>query len=196
VLIFLLIVLCLFGAALWLLTIPIDVKFRFDTQNKEKTSLQVHWFYGLLRRQFKATISAPSAPPIKSKISRRRRSARSDKRGRRFVWGMLKSQDFLSRVLRYIIETLRTVEFRDNSFFMQLGLHDPADTGQAAGLLGPLLGCIPNARFEPDFYEACFVLQVNSTMRIVPFRFVKLAVLLVCAPELWRAVQSGIKAAR
>lgn len=144
----------------------------------------------------KTALAAAPALSKKAKFAQRRRTVHADKRGRRFVWAMLSSRNFLSRVSRFMIDVLRAVEFRDNALFVQLGLHDPADTGQISGLLGPLLSFIPNARFEPDFFAPCFVLQARSTVRIVPLRFVKLAVLLACAPELWQAVKSGIKAAR
>jgi hypothetical protein len=192
---FVLAVLGLVGVTVWLLSVPLDLKVRVNSEQEKKITLQIAWFYGLLQLQPDAPRKPGSVPPSKPRIALRRHS-NVDVQERHFIWAMFRSPGFLSRVLRFMVDVLRAIEFRDNAVFLRLGLLDPADTGQAAGVLGPMLMWLPNARFEPDFHNACLVLHADSTVRIVPLRFVKLALIFSFSPEVWRAVRGGIGVAR
>lgn len=180
---------------MWLLSIPIDLKIRVDLEKKEKISLQIAWLYGQLKMQPEVSRATNLAPSSKPK-NVRGRIVGVDRRGRRFVGAMFTSPDFLSRVLRFMVELLRAIEFGESALFVRLGLPDPADTGQAMGVLGPVLMCIPNTHIEPDFNNTCFMLRANGTVRVVPLRFLRIALLFGCAPELWRAVFSAMRATR
>lgn len=180
----------------WLLSVPLDLYLEIDTQAERWTNVRVRWFYGLVRSESGAVARAASAPRSPATKSPSKIRASSTPQARRFFWAMFRSEGFTQRVLHSFLKTWRAIELHDNKLSMKIGLDDPVATAMLSGTLEPFARCMPNTRFEPDFLNPCFIIKANTRLRLVPLRFIVIAVTTLLSRDVVRGIYRGIRAAR
>jgi hypothetical protein len=81
---------------------------------------------------------------------------------------------------------------------VRLGLGDPADTGRLWAVVGPLCAVaqLRNAelRIEPEFVDPVLEFHADGRVRLVPLRFLGLAVAFALSPptiRAWRTLRGG-----
>ncbi len=184
-----------------LLAVPFDVAFRLRGMQEFSGQVTVGWLYGLLR--FRIPVSDASKP----RTSRPATGRRTRKRGRKWndggkgrdFFAILRRADFRREIYRFVKDVCRAVHLHELGFRMRLGLGDPADTGRLWAFVGPLNAAaqsLRNARIviEPEFMEAVIEFDTHGRFRIVPLRFLALAVafaLSVPSRRAWRTLRGA-----
>jgi hypothetical protein len=189
----------LLGLALLLLAVPVDLEFRLEGIEPLSGQLRVRWLLGLVRLSVPVPRAGEPAPGPRAKPRAARVRARPRARGRgRGVLAALGQAAFRRRVARLLGDVVRAVHLRRLRLLVRIGLDDPADTGRLWGLMGPLgaLARLRNAevRVEPDFAEPVLAFEADGRARLVPLRFLGLAVAFALSPptiRAWRALRGG-----
>ena len=123
-----------------LLAIPADVVFAVQRDEGFRGSLTIHWLFGAVRIPVRSARGHAKGGKAKGSPAPRR-----PHHGRR-AWAMLRSEGFVSRLLRLLRSLVTRVRIRHLSLYLRLGLDDPADTGQLWGMLGPLAWAMSSCR--------------------------------------------------
>lgn len=187
-----------------LLAVPFDVAFRLRGMQEFSGQVTVGWLYGLLRFRIPVNDASKPRKPRKPRTAAGRRTW---KRGRKSTGGgkgrdffsVLRRADFRREIYRLVKDICRAVDLHELGFRMRLGLGDPADTGRLWAFVGPLNAAaqsLRNARIviEPEFMEAVIEFDTNGRFRIVPLRFLALAVafaLSVPSRRAWRTLRGA-----
>jgi len=105
---------------------------------------------------------------------------------------LLRTEGFLGNLVRLLRGLLGTLQVRTLSIDMMIGLSDPAETGEAVGLLtaalAPLEALAPvRARIVPNFAEEVVAGSAEGMIRIVPIRIVPPFARFLISPPTWRA---------
>jgi hypothetical protein len=105
---------------------------------------------------------------------------------------LLRTEGFLGNLARLLRGLLGTLQVRTLSIDMMIGLSDPAETGEAVGLLAaalaPLEALAPvRARIVPNFAEEVVAGSAEGMIRIVPIRIVPPFARFLISPPTWRA---------
>jgi hypothetical protein len=163
------------GLIVALLAIPVDLRFHTETEDEVQVAIRVEWLFGRVGRD----LQRPPADPGSNSGWLRRVLA---------VW----SDALQEKCLRLLRGLRRATHVQDVRIEGRLGLSDPADTGTAFGILGPLrevLASWPNLDLDlrPDFVEAGWHGQSTGAMRFTPLRAVQPLVAFVASPTVLRA---------
>jgi hypothetical protein len=182
------------GGLLLLLAVPVAVAFEAAGVEPFNARLTVRWLFGLVRFRIRVPESTarrkrkpqPRAAPVK----RRRRGD---------FLRVLRDADFRRRVQRLATDLLAAAHLNGFGLRMRLGLGDPAETGIAWALLGPLNAAVRNLKdsdvsIEPEFIDAVFEFDAHGRCWFVPLRILALAVAFsLSAPAIraWRTLRSA-----
>lgn len=205
-----LILLIIFILVALLLLVPIDLEGRVAMgRGAPETRMRIGWLFGRLHKD--VSIGGERQPSKKGGEHASEKVEEEDeeeeheeegeaRRGRgsfRIALEVLRTEGFLGNLSRLLRGLLGTLQLRSLSIDMRIGLPDPADTGEAVGLLSaalaPLEGFSPvRARIVPNFAGDEIAGSVDGGLRIWPIKAVPpIARFLLSSPP-WRA---GWKAA-
>lgn len=205
----LLILLLLFILLALLLLVPIDLEGRITRGGDEpETRMRIVWLFGRLTKDVFSG-SDEREPSKKGETPASEKREEGDKKEReegvrgsfRVALEVLRTEAILgslARLLRGLFGAIRVQFLRID---LDIGLSDPAETGEAVGLLwaalAPLEGLAPvRVRIVPSFSDERLEGSVEGKLWIVPIKIVPPLALFILSPPVWRAGWRGIRARR
>lgn len=168
------------GLLLLALAIPVDLRFRITRHEQTKSNMHVRWLFGLVGRDISSMRKKPATPG-----RRRRRQT-----GLGALWRSGLMQHGLKRVLRLG----RAVSVGEVRVRASVNAGDPAETGMAFAVIGPLCGllaALPHTDIGvvPDFGKDIGVHgEVRGSVRVIPVVVVWHLVVFALSPATWRGV--------
>jgi hypothetical protein len=203
----LLILLLLFILLALLLLVPIDLEGRVSRGgDRPETRMKIGWLFGYLHKDVSGG-SVEREPSEKGEKQAPKKDEKKEKKAKvgpgssRIALEVLRTEGFLgnlARLLRGLFEAIRVQSLKID---IKLGLSDPAETGEAVGLLWAVL--IPlealallRARIEPSFSEETLEGSAEGMLRIVPIKTVPPLALFLLSPPALRAGWKAIRAKR
>ncbi len=187
---------CFFLLLVALLAVPVDVRFSGQWHDDEITgNVIIAWMFGLLAVRPSAWKSF-------------RLSARSESRKEkhfhdpsRYMVTLLRTEGFGQRLVRFALDMLKAIRLRVFSLYGRLGLGDPADTGRAWAIVGPLTGILAGVRgtdikIEPDFEEVSLHFDGSTEIRVIPIEMLALFIAFIGSPATLRALWAAFVSRR
>jgi hypothetical protein len=181
-----------------LLAIPIGLIYRLRWHGSLQGELHVHWLFGLLHLRIPVDAKSTSATTKKtrSKHTRPRRTKAKRKANPLAAWRI---RPFRQRILKFVRALWRAIHKREVYLQLQIGLDDPADTGQLWALMGPLSAVLAQSQavqidIEPDFSESHLEFNSSGDIRIIPLQLLALTLALLLSPPFWYGMQQMRKA--
>ena len=191
---------------LFLLAVPIDVDYNFNSQEDRQSYLAIIWLFGLVKvdatgqQKKQKTARQKQKIKIKPKPKHHRPKRSREKKSRDFkrLLNVLRSEGFIKHLLRFLLNLFRQINIRAFYLAIRFGLDNPADTGQLYGIVAPFAMCIQampftNIYIQPEFSSMAFHRIIKIQVRIVPIRFVWMLILFVLSPNTFRAIKAFIK---
>jgi len=181
-----------------LLAVPVTVAFRVDRIEVVRGQLNFRWLFGLAR--FRVAIPAAVKPEGRRKRKPAKKAGeRKTGSKARGVVALLRQSVFRRHVVRFIKGVFRAIHGRSLYLRLRIGLGDPADTGRLWAFLGPVAGIAADLRsaevhIEPEFMDPVLEIESHGELRLVPLRFIALAVVFVVSPttlRAWRTLRHG-----
>lgn len=170
-----------------LLAVPLDLTFEAEKADALKARVRLEWMFGLV----KADIGSSG---------KQERPERILERGRR-MRGVPPVGDgaFLGAVFRLVRRLVKSLRVRELHVDARVGLDDPAETGMAFGLIGPVAGLIAalpgtDINVAPDFDAAGVRGEARGSLRAYPIRAVLAVAAFAATPATWRAMRTGRRA--
>lgn len=179
------ILVALIGAAfvvfVLLLALPVELSFRLRrVQGQSTMQGRVRALGGLVR----LPVARSDAPRRKAPT---RRSPDRPRRGPVPVPALLRERDLFARLGRLLRRLLHRIRIDELELRARLGLGDPADTGRAWAVVGPvaaLLVALPCARvrIDPDFTAEVLEVDGSGRVRVVPLAVIAVLLAFAFAP--------------
>lgn len=198
-----LILLIIFILLALLLLVPIDLEGRVARGGgAPETWMRIGWLFGRLHKD--VSIGGEREPSVKGdeqsseKVEEEDEEEGEEGEARR-GWGsfrialeVLRTGGFLESLSRLLRGLLGTLQVRNLSIDMRIGLPDPAETGEAVGLLSaalaPLEAFSPvRARITPSFAGEEIAGSVEGGLRIWPIKALPPIARFLLSPPAWRA---------
>jgi hypothetical protein len=178
----------LLGLILLLLAVPVGLEFRLAGIEPFTGEVGVRWLFGLVR--FRVPVPGVGTRTPSPREARAR--ARPGPRGRRRnALAVLRQAAFRRRIYRLAGDMARAVHLQRLRLLMRLGLGDPADTGRLWAVVGPLSVVARPGHVEvhivPEFVEPVLEFQADGRLRLIPLRFLVLALGFALSPPTIRA---------
>ncbi|MDH5310560.1 MAG: DUF2953 domain-containing protein [Gammaproteobacteria bacterium] len=175
-----------------LLAMPVTLTYQLSWKRTLSADLRLNWAFGLVR----ADVSPDPAKskPQKAEAPHKKTRRRGRPKGKKVnVLAAIRERTFRRRILRFVSDLWRAIHKKNIELLVRLGLGDPADTGRLWAVIGPLTAMLARTRdasiaVEPDFLDATFEVDSSGTIRMVPLRFVILALGLLLSPPVWRGI--------
>ena len=205
-----LILLIIFILLALLLLVPIDLEGRVARgRGAPETWMRIGWLFGRLHKD--VSIIGEREPSEKGDEQSSEKVEEEDeeeeheeeeeeeeieaRRGRgsfRIALEVLRTGGFLESLSRLLRGLLGTLQVRNLSIDMRIGLTDPAETGEAVGLLAaalaPLEAFSPvRAKIVPNFAEEEIAGSVEGGLRIWPIKALPPIARFLLSPPAWRA---------
>ncbi|HPJ30299.1 MAG TPA: DUF2953 domain-containing protein [Methanothrix sp.] len=119
----------------------------------------------------------------------------------RIALDILRTEGFLGNLIHLLRGLFGVIQVHSLRVDLIVGLSDPADTGEAVGLLSavltPLESLTPlRARITPSFAEERLEGSAEGRLRIVPIKIFPPIIRFVLSPPTWRAGWRAIRAKR
>ena len=191
----LLAVAAVFGLLAALLAVPVEVAFRCRGIDAFEAELATRWLFGLVRVRARMPDPQRRQGGKWRTPARRRRPRPAGRRrpgNRGGVLAVLRQTAFRRRVWRLLGDLARASNPRQLGLRLRLGLGDPADTGRLWAVVGPLAAAAQRVRhaevrIEPEFAQAALEFEAYGRLRLVPLRWLALALGFALAPASIRA---------
>jgi hypothetical protein len=217
----LLILLSLFILLALLLLVPVDLEGRVARGGSDpQTRMRIGWLFGHLHKDVSrgSDERKPSMEGEEGAQKKEDDEVREEKGGvekgedevkkpkvglssSKVALELLRTEGFLRNLARLLRGLFGTVRVSFLKIEIKVGLEDPADTAEAAGLLWavliPLESLTPiRSRIEPSFSEEALEGSFEGRLRIVPIRVIPPLALFLLSPPTWRAGFRAIRAGR
>jgi hypothetical protein len=203
----LLILLLLFILLDLLLLVPIDLEGRVSRGgDRPETRMKIGWLFGHLHKDVSggAVEREPSEKGEKQapkKDEKKEKKAKVGPGSSRIALEVLRTEGFLGNLAHLLRGLFGAIRVRSLEIDIRLGLPDPADTGEAVGLLWailiPLEAVTPvRAKIEPTFSEEMLEGSAEGKLRIWPYKTVPPLIVFLLSPPTLRAGWKAIKAKR
>ena len=188
------VIMIVFGLAVLLLAVPIDVAFRCAGIHALNGQITIRWLFGLVRFRirFPAAIKSRSPEPGTEPPAARVRVKPKPHDSRSNILAVFRQTSFRRRTYRLVKDLVHAAHLRQLRLRMRLGLGDPAETGCLWAFVGPLdalARTLLNAdiRIDPEFIEPVFEFEAKGRVLLVPLQFLALAVTFALSPPSIRA---------
>jgi hypothetical protein len=157
---------------LLVLSIPFDLSFRLDVNDRARFNLKLVWLFGLVNKELER--KEKKAKPKKVKPIK----AKEKKKGARIAIKILRTNGLLKQIKVLAIDLFNSLSIRQLSANFRLGLDNPADTGLLFAFFGPMFVFFnPPDRYsiniKPSFEDGA-ILEGNmqAVVRLMPIRLV------------------------
>ncbi len=203
----LLILLLLFILLALLLLVPIDLEGRVSRgRDQPETRMKIGWLFGHLHKDVSggAVEREPSEKgeeQAPKKDEKKEKKAKGGPGSSRIALEVLRTEGFLGNLAHLLRGLFGAIRVQSLKIDIKLGLSDPADTGEAVGLLWavliPLEALAPlRARIEPTFSEEMLEGSAEGKLRIVPIKIIPPLIVFLLSPPALRAGWKAIRAKR
>ncbi|MCH8552907.1 MAG: DUF2953 domain-containing protein [Natronospirillum sp.] len=153
---------------------------------------QFRWFFGLVRVKLPGKPSRTKKadkPPDKDKPKTRSKPSRHS------PLAALSVEGFIGHLLRLVRRLLAGLHIHHLDIRGRLGLGDPADTGLAWALVGPisvLLDApgVTQVDIQPDFSQEVLDFSSNGRVRVVPLEYLTVMIRFMVSPTTFRAIRA------
>lgn len=178
-------VLCLLALA-----VPVDLRFRLVRRERTASRIRVEWLFGLIGKN----ITGGRERPEKARPEEAERSRSS----LRALW----HSGLVQRGLRVILRLRRAVSIRELRVRAEVNAGDPAETGMAFALIGPVsavVSTLPRTDIQvvPDFSDDFGVRgELRGWVRVVPIVALPPLLMFALSPPTWRGVRRLRRAGR
>ena len=174
---------CVTAVIVALFVVPVRVAVIADPQEAPRFALRVAWLFGLVR--FPVTVREEPRPEKESKPSKG-----SSLRAQQAV-AFVRTSGAVARTRKFLGDLIRSLHPKVEKLRIELGLGDPADTGQAWAVLGPLSGWLAyrydgRVSLDPNFAEMTMEVEGRAHLTIVPLQTVGLVVGVLASPSILR----------
>jgi len=183
---------------LGLLAIPIDLVYRVSWRGKLQGELQLSWLFHLLRVRIPLERTPSTQPPKQTRnLQKHRRKSHSKYRTNPLAaW---RHRSFRRRIIRFLQDLWQAIHKRDMYLQLQIGLDDPADTGQLWAVMGPLSAVLTQIQtvqidIVPDFSDSHLEITSYGDIRIIPLQLLTLSLAMLLSPPFWSGMQQMRKA--
>jgi len=156
------------GLAILILSVPLDLTFQLDTEERWKFRLRFTWLFGMVSKEAKkGKQKKPEEKPGKK--------SRFDSRT---VLLILRTKGLLKQIKSLIKGILGQLKIRELIADLRVGLGDPADTGVLFAFIGPTTVFVNSLtthrlRVQPAFGdEAVLDGYLSGHVRLWPIRLV------------------------
>lgn len=170
-----------------LLVVPVRVSLVAVSESTPPLRVHVAWLLGLVRFEVKRSDEKPPRPEAAAK------AGRNGRRKLRRAFAILRAPGLRERTSRFLRSLLASAHPRVDHMYVALGLGDPADTGQAWAILGPLSGWLAHryggqVQLVPDFVEERFVIEGRARATLVPAHTLGIVLGFITSPTLLRGL--------
>lgn len=189
------------GLLLLVLLVPVSVEILVRTQGGLTVEAIPSWG-GLSRGAFRSSFGRMKSRPDERRARKKRASVRSRRQNQgsfRKLRALLKSEDFLASLGRWMRRLLRIVRPRDVRVHLRFGTGDPCDTGQVCGVLSSFFVLLRDNSpadivLEPDFGDQVFDLNARAKVRFAPLVLLLVSLGYFVTPSAWRAAGNYLRA--
>ena len=185
------------GLLVLLLSVPIDLSFSLERDERFRSRGRIGWFFGLVGKD----LGGGGKGNEPKQEEEPKKQGRGRMRSPRPFLAVIRTRGFPGHSLRLARRLLRVIRVKELNLSLQVGLGDPAETGQLLGLVSPVTACvgaIPGVQMslEPDFYGETFRGHCNGSVRIYPIRIVPPMVLFALSLTSFRGLKAMLGARR
>lgn len=183
---------CLAGILL-LLAVPVELSYdiRLDADQRSAQG-QFRWLFGLVR------VKLPGQPDGSSKSEKLPAKAKPKRRAERprtSPMAALSVEGFVSHLLKLVRRLLAGLHIHHLDIRGRLGLGDPADTGLAWALIGPISVIldapgVTQVDIQPDFSEEVLDFSSSGRVRVVPLEYLAVMIRFMVSPTTFRAIRA------
>jgi hypothetical protein len=175
------------------LAVPIATSFRVSSRDAMNNRIDLQWAFGLVRVRLPFSHSKASSVSAQGTSKTFKRIAYSS-RDKTQHFSLLQQKAFRQRIFKFVRDCWSAIYKRDINLRMQIGLGDPADTGQLWALLGPTAGLLSTIQWaridiQPDFFDTTLEFDGSGYVRIVTLQIITLMFGLFLSPTIWRAIK-------
>lgn len=183
--------------ALWA---PLDLRITLVVPGR--AAVRARWLFGLVRfdRELRRSGPRPVRPEPEAQEAKRgaepRKRTRFERprRGARIAGGLRGIDGLATAIGRLFGRLIRSVRWRGCFGRLRLGFVDPADTGEACGLIYPILVFVPRDRgidlqFDPEWGGPAFELDMRGDVRLVPMDVCAALVRFLLSPPALRGIK-------
>ena len=187
---------------LLMLLVPVSVEISVRTEGGLTVEAIPRWG-GLSAAGFRSSRGRQTSSPDERRAQKRGtrppRSSRRNQGSFRKLRALLKSDDFLASLVRWMGRLVRVLRPRDVRVHLRFGTGDPCDTGQLWGVLSSFFVPLPdksraNIMLEPDFGDAVFDLDARAEVRFAPLVLLLVSLGYFVTPPAWRALGNYLRA--
>jgi hypothetical protein len=203
-----LILLLIFIMLALLLLVPIDLEGRLSIGGgAPQTRMRIGWLFRRLNKDVFSTDAEREPSAEGEEVAPKKGEeeeggeAEGGRGSARVVLEVLRTDGVLGNLARLLRGLIRVVQVRSLKIDLVIGLSDPADTGEAVGLLwaalSPIEALTPvRSKIEPAFSEERLEGSFEGRLRIVPLRIIPPLAHFILSPSTWRAGLRAIRARR
>ena len=176
-----------------LLAMPVTLTYQLFWKQTLSANIRLNWAFGLVRTDLSPDQHKPK--PGKTEAARKKAGRRSKSKGRKTGFlAAIREASFRRRIVRFLSDVWRAIHKKNVRLLVRMGLGDPADTGQLWAVLGPLSGMFARLRdisivIAPDFLDTTLEVDSSGTIRLIPLKFLFLALGLLFSPPIWRGIR-------
>lgn len=176
------------------LSIPLDLAFRFEFYGKPEFNLRLAWFFGLLSRDIKPgkRKAKKPRPPRKFGLPRALRGIRSA-----LEFGQIR--DLLSQCLKLIQKMFGSFRVRELNVELYVGLDDPSDTFYLFTITEPMNRILNRFQpcsisIQPYFMEPLLEGYARGSARIYPVRLIPALFRFIFSQPVFKLVRKMVAA--
>jgi len=181
----------LFGFFLFLASIPIDLKFQFDSFQSPRFRCRIGWFFSLIE------LNLPAERRFPGKKKKRRKTERKSIGG--FSFFRLLSRPLLIRSMDFTWKIRRTIHWTRLRGDIKAGLGEPADTGILFGYFSAVLPLFDGSderrlRWEPDFGDEPLLEGTSEGVaRLRPIEIIPVVLAFIFSKPVLQAMRRGLR---
>lgn len=151
-----------------LLTIPVNVFFRFDSNIGWEPRLRLTWLFGFVIKEFNS----------RTKKTRKASGWRRKQKGVNVLWTLVRSGKSRGTLFRLIKGVLSRLHIRQAKLDLRVGLNDPMETGMLFAAIYPMMSCINTfapvqLQVQPDFSRSGLWGYGEVNVRVIPLTMLR-----------------------
>jgi hypothetical protein len=182
----------LFLLGILVLSIPLDLEWRFEIYGKAQFHLRWSWLFGILEREFKSRRQPSKKTKSRGKFNFNKTLERLRKAGEfMYIQGLLK------QLVRFAKRSFRCLKIKHFEAEFNVGLDDPAETFYLFALTEPVNRILEftqpyPVRVEPSFIKPAFEGYFEGNVRLYPVQLIPPALQMIFSSPTFRVIRKVI----
>jgi hypothetical protein len=174
------------------LSVPLDLTWRFEIYGKARFHLRWRWLFGLVGREFKSRRQPTKQSTTSSKFNLSK-TIQSLRTGGEF----LRIEGLLKQLVKFFKTSFRCFKIKHLEAEFTIGLDDPADTFYLFALTEPVNRILEFTqpypiRVQPTFVEPLFEGFFQGNLRVYPVQLVPPALQLIFSSPTFKVIRKAI----